>query len=110
MQADLSSPAAAVAAGANPRQVHEPAIDLAPAGRFAFGLVIAALYPFLLLPLLIVVFTSFRPHDRSVYALSQASPRRYRESADSGTFTTAFAFSLWLAALASTLPTAICCI
>src|SRR5258708_39405204 len=107
MQADLSSPAAAVAAGANPRQVHEPAIDLAPAGRFAFGLVIAALYAFLLLPLLIVVFTSFRPDDRSVYALSQASLRWYREFADSGNFTNALAFSLWLPATPPTLATAI---
>jgi putative spermidine/putrescine transport system permease protein len=108
MPADLSSPAAAaVAAGAARRQVREPAIDLAPFGRLAFGLLIAALYAFLLLPLVIVVFTSFSPDDRSVYALSQASLRWYREFANSGNFTSAFTFSLWLAALASALATAI---
>src|SRR4029453_9717031 len=89
------------------RQVREPAVDLLPLGRFAFALLVAALYAFLLLPLLIVVFTSFSPDERNVYALAQASLRWYREFADSDNFTTAFKFSLWLAATPPALGTAL---
>ena len=103
----VRAPDAAVPAGAARRRVREPAVDLSPLGRFAFGLLVAALYAFLLLPLLIVIFTSFSPDERNVYALSQASLRWYREFADSDNFTTAFKFSLWLAAIASVLATGI---
>jgi putative spermidine/putrescine transport system permease protein len=103
----LRAPDAVVPASAARRRVREPAVDLSPLGRFAFGLLVAALYAFLLLPLLIVIFTSFSPDERNVYALSQASLRWYREFADSDNFTTAFKFSLWLAAIASVLATTI---
>jgi putative spermidine/putrescine transport system permease protein len=98
---------AAIVVGAERRPVREPAVDLAPLGRLAFGLLVAVLYAFLLLPLVFVVFTSFSPDERNVYALSQASLRWYREFADSDNFTAAFKFSLWLAGVASVLATAI---
>ena len=103
----VRAPDAAALAAATRRRVREPAVDLSPLGRFAFGLLVAALYAFLLLPLLIVIFTSFSPDERNVYALSQSSLRWYREFADSDNFTTAFKFSLWLAAIASVLATTI---
>ena len=103
----VRAPDGGVPASAARRRVREPAVDLSPLGRFAFGLLVAGLYTFLLLPLLIVIFTSFSPDERNVYALSQASLRWYREFADSDNFTTAFKFSLWLAAIASVLATGI---
>ena len=98
---------AVLPAEARRRTVREPAVDLSPLGRVGFALLVAALYAFLLLPLLIVVFTSFSPDERNVYALSQASLRWYREFADSDNFTSAFAFSLWLAGIASVTATTI---
>ncbi|MFI5013014.1 MAG: ABC transporter permease [Hyphomicrobiales bacterium] len=87
--------------------VSEPKMDFSGLNRLAFGILIAAVYLFLLLPLLIVVFASFSPDQRNVYALSQASLRWYREFAESDNFTTAFKFSLWLAAIASVMATSI---
>jgi putative spermidine/putrescine transport system permease protein len=98
---------AVLVAGAGRRLVREPAVDLGPFGRAGFGLLVAALYAFLLLPLAIVVFTSFSPDERNVYALSQASLRWYREFADSDNFMAGFKFSLWLAGVASILATSI---
>jgi putative spermidine/putrescine transport system permease protein len=89
------------------RAVREPALDLSGPRKAAFGILIALLYVFLLLPLLIVVFASFSPDQRNVYALSQASLHWYREFAASDNFTTAFRFSLWLAAVASIVATGI---
>jgi putative spermidine/putrescine transport system permease protein len=94
-------------AGAERRVVREPAVDLAPIGRAGFALLVAALYAFLLLPLVIVVFTSFSPDERNVYALSQASLRWYREFANSDNFMAGFKFSLGLAGVASVLATGI---
>ena len=74
-------------------------IDLSPLGRLGFALIVAALYAFLLLPLLIVVFTSFSPDERNVYALSQASLRWYREFFGDARWTIALANSLAVAAL-----------
>jgi putative spermidine/putrescine transport system permease protein len=89
------------------RAVREPALDLSGPRKAAFGILVALLYVFLLLPLLIVVFASFSPDQRNVYALSQASLHWYREFAASDNFTTAFRFSLWLAAVASIVATGI---
>jgi putative spermidine/putrescine transport system permease protein len=89
------------------RAVREPALDLSGPRKAAFGILIALLYVFLLLPLLIVVFASFSPDQRNVYALSQASLHWYREFVASDNFTTAFRFSLWLAAVASVVATGI---
>ena len=98
---------AVILAGAQRHAVREPPVDLSPIGRAAFVLLIAGLYTFLLLPLLFVIFTSFSPDERNVYALSQASLRWYREFADSANFTSAFKFSLGLAGVASVLATTI---
>jgi putative spermidine/putrescine transport system permease protein len=94
-----SRPAAAV--------LREPRVDLGPLARYGYGAFIALLYVFLLLPILIVVFASFSPDRRSTYALSEASLRWYREFFDSGSFTSAFGFSLWLGAVAASIATAI---
>ena len=99
--------AALPAASAPSRAVREPALDLSGARNLGFGLLIAALYLFLLAPLAIVVFASFSPDERNVYALSQASLRWYREFAASDSFTTAFKFSLWLAGVTAVIATTI---
>jgi putative spermidine/putrescine transport system permease protein len=90
-----------------PALPQEPRVNLGPLARFGFGLFIALLYVFLLLPILIVVFASFSPDQRSTYALSQASLRWYRDFLENDNFTGAFQFSLWLAAIAAVLATAI---
>jgi putative spermidine/putrescine transport system permease protein len=84
-----------------------PAVDLSRLGRLAFGLLVTALYVFLLAPILIVVFASFSPDQANTYALSRASLRWYAEFAASDNFVKAFKFSLWLAAIASASATAI---
>ena len=89
------------------RAVAEPALDWTGPRRLAFGILIAALYLFLLAPLVIIVFSSFSPDESNVYALSQASLRWYREFAQSDNFMTAFKFSLWLAGVASIIATTI---
>ena len=87
--------------------LREPLLDLSKAGRLGFAFLIACLYAFLLVPLLIVVFSSFSPDQRNVYALSEASLHWYREFARAANFTTAFKFSLLLATIASMAATAI---
>jgi putative spermidine/putrescine transport system permease protein len=94
-------------ARSRPALPQEPRVNLGPLARFGFGLFIALLYVFLLLPILIVVFASFSPDQRSTYALSQASLRWYRDFLENDNFTGAFQFSLWLAAIAAVLATAI---
>jgi putative spermidine/putrescine transport system permease protein len=95
--------------GASPARpaVREPALDLSGPRNAAFAILIALIYVFLLLPLVIVVFASFSPDEGNVYALSQASLRWYREFAASNSFTTAFKFSLLLATIVSVLATGI---
>src|SRR5665213_924373 len=99
MQASASASVVANPAASGGSAVREPAVDLSGAGRLGLGLLIGCLYIFLLAPLLIVIFASFSPDERNVYALSQASLRWYREFAASENFTSAFVFSLWLALL-----------
>ena len=90
-----------------PALPHEPRVNLGPLARFGFGTFIALLYVFLLLPILIVVFASFSPDQRTTYALAQASLRWYRDFLDNDNFIGAFKFSLWLAAIASVFATTI---
>jgi putative spermidine/putrescine transport system permease protein len=94
-------------ASAPGRPISEPAIDLGGLRKLGFGFLVAALYLFLLAPLLIVVLASFSPDRSNVYVLSQASLRWYREFARSDNFTSAFEFSLFLAAIASVIATTI---
>ncbi|MGG5822722.1 ABC transporter permease [Falsiroseomonas sp. HW251] len=96
----------AVAATAIPR-IEEPRVNLGPAWRYGYGLFITLLYVFLLLPILIVVFASFSPDQRSTYAISQASLRWYRDFLENDSFLSAFKFSLWLGAVAAVLATTI---
>lgn len=77
------------------------------AGRIALGFLAAAIYVFLLLPVLIVVVASFSPDRSSSYALSQASLTWYREFLDSSSFLSAFRFSVWLAAVSAAIATLI---
>lgn len=84
-----------------------PNVALPGAGRFMFGLLITALYIFLLAPILIVVFTSFSPSMTNTYALSDASLRWYREFLNSPSFVSSFKFSAMLALLASVFATVI---
>jgi putative spermidine/putrescine transport system permease protein len=89
------------------RALREPALDLSIVSRFGFAFLIACLYAFLLVPLLIVVFSSFSPDQRNVFALSETSLHWYREFARAANFTTAFKFSLLLATITSMSATAI---
>jgi len=84
-----------------------PAVDLTAFNRFLFGLLVTAIYVFLLAPILIVVFTSFSPDMRNTYSLSQASLHWYREFLNSSSFMSSFKFSLVLALLASFFATVI---
>lgn len=77
------------------------------AGRIALGFLAAAIYVFLLLPVLIVVVASFSPDRSSSYALSQASLTWYREFLDNASFLSAFRFSVWLAAVSAAIATLI---
>ncbi len=84
-----------------------PRTDLSRLGRIGFGLLVTALYIFLLAPILIVVFTSFSPSMSNTYALSQASLGWYRAFLGNSSFVSAFKFSLLLALLASVFATVI---
>ena len=79
----------------------------ASARRWVFSIGIVLLYVFLLLPILVVVVSSFSPDQSNTYALSQASLRWYREFVASDDFVNAFKFSLELAAVAAVVATAI---
>jgi len=96
------------ATAARPGQpITPPAVDLTALSRFLFGLLVTAIYVFLLAPILIVVFTSFSPDMRNTYSLSQASLHWYREFLNSSSFMSSFKFSLVLAVLASIFSTVI---
>ncbi|WP_210495253.1 ABC transporter permease [Microvirga antarctica] len=98
-------------ASANPphanRAIVEPAIDLSRVGRLLFTVAVAALYVFLLAPLLIVIYASFSPDQANTYDISRASLRWYRAFLDSDSFVSAFKFSVMLALIASVLATVI---
>jgi putative spermidine/putrescine transport system permease protein len=85
----------------------EPRFDVSAVSRWAFAALITALYVFLLLPILIVVVTSFSPDHSNTFPLSSASVRWYREFYESSSFMDAFRFSLWLAAVASAVATVV---
>ncbi|WP_414474086.1 ABC transporter permease [Microvirga sp. M2] len=107
MATDYSSPALTASRPSQGQAIVEPAVDLTPVRKFAFGLLVTALYVFLLAPLLIVIVASFSPDHGNTYALSQASLRWYREFFASDSFVDAFKFSIVLALVASCIATAI---
>lgn len=100
-----SNTSAAVARPGQP--ITAPAVDLTAFSRLLFGLLVTAIYVFLLAPILIVIFTSFSPDMRNTYSLSQASLHWYREFLNSSSFMSSFKFSLVLAVLASIFSTVI---
>lgn len=100
-----SNTSAAVARLGQP--ITAPAVDLTAFSRLLFGLLVTAIYVFLLAPILIVIFTSFSPDMRNTYSLSQASLHWYREFLNSSSFMSSFKFSLVLAVLASIFSTVI---
>jgi putative spermidine/putrescine transport system permease protein len=72
------------------------------------GLVLVALiYTFLLVPILLVVINSFNASELLTFPPSGFSLRWYRAFVESDSFVDAFRFSLWLAAISSVLATAI---
>jgi putative spermidine/putrescine transport system permease protein len=87
--------------------IRRPAVDLAGVGRAALAVLVTALYVFLLLPIIVVVSSSFSPTRSDAYPWSQMSLRWYREFFAAQNFTTALTFSLWLAAIATIAATAI---
>lgn len=89
------------------KPIRRPRIELTRAGRFALGLLVTALYVFLLLPIAVVVWASFSPTLSDAYPWSQASLRWYREFFAADNFTGALTFSLWLAAIAAAAATTI---
>lgn len=97
----------AIPQGRREAEIAAPKADFSKLGRVAFGVLIAALYLFLLAPILIVVFTSFSPDMSNTYALSRASLTWYRAFLGNSSFVSAFKFSLLLALLASFCATVI---
>jgi putative spermidine/putrescine transport system permease protein len=87
--------------------IRRPALDLSGFGRAWLVGVVALLYVFLLLPIIVVVFSSFSPTRSDSYAWSQASLRWYYEFLAAENFTTALWFSLRLAAIVTVAATAI---
>lgn len=84
-----------------------PKIRLSWMANPLFTACVAALYVFLLMPLLIVIFASFSPTRSNTYAISHASLRWYRAFLNDDGFVDAFKFSFLLALIASAISTAI---
>jgi putative spermidine/putrescine transport system permease protein len=76
-------------------------------GAMALRLVVAAIYLFLLGPILIVVVTSFDPTSAGAFPPKGVSLRWYGEFFRSDSFLAAFRFSLQLGLLAASIATAI---
>jgi putative spermidine/putrescine transport system permease protein len=87
--------------------IRRPAVDLTGFGRAALAVVVTALYIFLLLPIVVVVSSSFSPTRSDAYPWSQMSLRWYREFFAAQNFTSALTFSLWLATIATIVATVI---
>ena len=69
--------------------------------RFAGFIGIALIYAFLLVPIVLVVASSFSAGDLITFPPQGLSLRWYREFAGSDSFVDAFVFSLWLAAISA---------
>src|SRR6516162_3809308 len=79
--------------------IRRPAIELTGFARAGLAMLVMLLYVFLLLPIVVVVSSSFSPTRSDSYAWSQASLRWYYEFFAAPNFTSALWFSLWLAAV-----------
>jgi len=88
-------------------------LDSAPArpsgrsGRLALGVVVTAIYVFLLAPVAIIVVSSFNPTEANTFPPTGFSLRWYAKFFESAGFVSAFRFSLWLAVVAAVVATAI---
>jgi putative spermidine/putrescine transport system permease protein len=75
--------------------------------RGAMGAYVAAIYLFLLAPILIIVLSSFNPTSANTFPPSGFSLRWYGEFFESSGFTDAFRFSIWLGLVSAVLATLI---
>ncbi|WP_127754502.1 ABC transporter permease [Devosia sp. 1566] len=88
-------------------RIKTPKLQIDGLMRVLLLALVAGLYVFLLVPILIVVFTSFSPDMRNSYPIGEASLRWYSAFLDNRNFVSAFQFSLGLALVASVIATAI---
>lgn len=95
------------AAARSGRAIRPPARDLSWLGRAFLVFLVALLYGFLLLPMIVVVLASFSPTTSDAYPLSAASLRWYREFLAAQNFVDAMKFSLLLAGGSAVAATAI---
>jgi len=77
------------------------------AGRITLGVVVTAIYVFLLAPVAIIVFSSFNPTEANTFPPTGFSLRWYGKFLDSERFVSSFRFSLWLAAISAVTATLI---
>lgn len=75
--------------------------------RLGFGVGITAIYAFLLVPILIIVFSSFNPTTANTFPPQGFSLRWYQAFLDSRGFVSAFRFSVVLGLIAAVLATVI---
>jgi putative spermidine/putrescine transport system permease protein len=76
-------------------------------GRIVLGIVVTAIYVFLLAPVAIIVFSSFNPTEANTFPPTGFSLRWYTKFVDSERFVSSFRFSLWLAVVAAVAATLI---
>ncbi|MCP5367238.1 MAG: ABC transporter permease [Hyphomicrobiales bacterium] len=69
--------------------------------RYGMGVLITAIYVFLLAPVVIIVFTSFNPTESNTFPPTGFSLRWYGAFLESSSFIEAFKFSVWLGAIAA---------
>jgi putative spermidine/putrescine transport system permease protein len=104
--ADRAADAPATA-GASAPPARRSRLSTAAARRFALGAFVAAVYIFLLAPILIVVLTSFNATERNAFPPVGFSLRWYGEFLASQGFVEAFAFSVRLGLISAFSATAI---
>lgn len=82
-------------------------LRLGALARGGMGAYVAAIYAFLLAPILIIVFSSFNPTAANTFPPSGFSLRWYGEFFSNASFVDAFKFSVWLGIVAAVLATVI---
>lgn len=88
-------------------RVRRPKIQLDGVVKVLLLAFVTCLYVFLLVPILIVVFTSFSPDMRNSYPITEASLHWYGAFLANKNFVSAFQFSLVLALVSSVIATII---
>ncbi|SLN64789.1 ABC transporter permease [Oceanibacterium hippocampi] len=87
--------------------ISQPTMEFGYLRRVSMGILVTAIYVFLLSPIIIVVFTSFNPTTANTFPPSGFSLRWYGAFFESSGFTSAFQFSLWLGLIAAVAATVI---